>query len=137
MIKLLSKTYVTATIAVFSFFTPRFVLADGVTDGLSSIRGNFGVTRYGDGTAMGFLQTIINILLYFSVGIAVLFVVIGGYQYITSGGNQEQADKGKKTLINAVIGIVVITLAFVVINAVAATVRSPLGGSTGGGYINN
>ena len=59
---------------------------------------------------------IINILLYIAGTIAVVFVIIGGYLYVTSGGNEEQAEKGKKTLINAILGVVVIVLSYVVIN---------------------
>jgi hypothetical protein len=57
-------------------------------------------------------------------------VVIGGYQYITSAGNEEQSEKGKKTLVNAIIGIVVIVLSFTIINVVVNTVSGS--GSTFG-----
>jgi hypothetical protein len=52
----------------------------------------------------------------------VLFVIIGGYQYLTSGGNEEAAEKGKKTLVNAIIGVVLIVLAYVIINVIVNTV---------------
>ena len=47
-----------------------------------------------------------------------MFVIIGGYQYLTSAGNEESAEKGQKTITNAVIGLVVIILAWVIINVI-------------------
>jgi hypothetical protein len=76
------------------------------------------------------IRWVINFLLYIVMGIAVLFLIIGGFLYITSAGNQEQADKGKKTVINAVIGIVIVILSWVIVNAVAGAFSS--GGSSFG-----
>jgi len=64
------------------------------------------------------LAKIVNILLYFAGIIAVIFVIIGGYRYMTAGGNEETAGKGRKTMVNAIIGLVIIILSYVIINAV-------------------
>lgn len=71
---------------------------------------------------VGFITFIIRIMLYLSGMIAVVFVIIGGYQYITSGGNEESAEKGRKTLVNAIIGIVIIILSYVIVNVIASLV---------------
>ena len=63
----------------------------------------------------------------FAGAIAVVFIIIGGYQYIASGGNEETAEKGKKTLVNAIIGIVVIVLAYAIINVLVNLVGSNSG----------
>ncbi len=65
----------------------------------------------------------INLLLYLGGAIAVLFVIIGGYQYLTSGGNEEAAEKGRKTVTNAIIGILLMALAFTIINVVVGTLE--------------
>ena len=56
--------------------------------------------------------------------ITVLFLIIGGFWYVTSAGNDEQAEKGKKTLVNSVIGLVVITLAYTIVRIVSSTLHS-------------
>ncbi len=56
--------------------------------------------------------------------VAVVFIVIGGYQYMTSGGNEEAAEKGRKTLINSVIGLVVIIMSFVIVRVVTNLITS-------------
>lgn len=47
--------------------------------------------------------------------IALIFIVIGGIQYITAGGNQEQAGKAKNTLTWAVIGFILIIASYGII----------------------
>ncbi len=61
------------------------------------------------------LTSVIKDLLYFAGIIAVVFMIIGGYRYMTSAGSEEGAKKGRATLTNAVIGLVVIILAYVIV----------------------
>jgi hypothetical protein len=73
----------------------------------------------------GLIRTVINWMLGIAFGVAVLFLIIGGFWYITSAGNEETAEKGKGTAINAIIGIVIIILSYVIINVVSGLVGSP------------
>jgi hypothetical protein len=99
-----------------------------VSDGLRTggLQGLFG---YGGlNSSQSLTELIANvIMLLFAGAIAVVFVIIGGYQYLTSGGNEETAEKGKKTLINAIIGVVIIVMAYVIINVIVNLVSSPNG----------
>lgn len=72
-------------------------------------------------TLTGFILRVINIALALAGLIAVLFMVIGGFRYITAGGNTDSAELGKKTILNAVIGIIVIILSFVIVRVVSNT----------------
>lgn len=83
------------------------------------------------GDVNSLIRTVINWLLGIAFGIAVLFLVIGGFWYITSAGNEETAEKGKNTAINAIIGIVIIILSYVIVNVVANLVTNT--GVSGGG----
>lgn len=70
------------------------------------------------------LVSLINrVLLPFAATIAVIFIIIGGYQYIFSGASEELAAKGKKTLVNAIIGLVIIILSFTIISVISNTLR--------------
>lgn len=64
------------------------------------------------------IQFVINIVLSVVALIALLFLIIGGFWYITSGGNEETAEKGKNTVINAIIGLVIIALSYVIVRVV-------------------
>ena len=72
----------------------------------------------------GLIRTVINWLLGIAFGIAVLFLIIGGFWYITSAGNEETAEKGKNTAINAIIGIVIIILSYVIVNVISNLVTN-------------
>jgi hypothetical protein len=74
------------------------------------------------------LTQVINLLLSLAGGAAVLFIILGGFWYMTSAGNEETAEKGRKTLVNAVIGLVVIILAATIVRIVVNTIT---GGGTG------
>lgn len=62
-------------------------------------------------TLNGILVKVLNLGLGFAGVAAVLFILYGGYMYITAGGNAEQAEGGRKTLTNAIIGLIVVLLA--------------------------
>lgn len=72
-----------------------------------------------DTSISGFILKIINILLAIAGLVAVLFLIIGGFRYITAAGNEETAEKAKKIILNAIIGIVVIILAFVIVRVIS------------------
>lgn len=48
-----------------------------------------------------------------------LMLVIGGFRYLTSGGNSKGAETAKNTLTFAVIGLVVALSSFVILNLIA------------------
>ncbi len=71
--------------------------------------------------------SIINWLLIFSGVAAVAFIMIAGFRYIGSGGDPKQIDTAKKSLMFAIIGLVVILVSFFLLNFIA--------GVTGAGCI--
>lgn len=76
----------------------------------------------------GFISQIIQWLLSFALGLAVLFVVIGGFRYMISGGNEEAADTAKNTVVNALIGIVLIILSYSIVQVVVNLISQRGGG---------
>lgn len=72
-----------------------------------------------DSSVSDIILRIINIALAIAGLVAVLFLIIGGFRYITSGGNEETAEKAKKVILNAIIGIVVIILSFVIVRVIS------------------
>ncbi len=61
-------------------------------------------------------STIANILLGIAGVLAVFAVVYSGILYITAGPNTEIAEKARKNLGWAVIGIIIIALSFTIVN---------------------
>jgi type IV secretory pathway VirB2 component (pilin) len=64
------------------------------------------------------IARVINILLFFAGIVAVVFVIIGGFMYMTARGNDTQAGQGIKTLKHALVGLVIVILAYVLVRVV-------------------
>jgi len=117
-----------AILAVVLFLAPISAMALQIGNGCQSFNGLNCTTT----SLTGLITLVINWMLALAGLIAVLFLIIGGFWYITSAGNEETAEKGKNTAINAIIGIVIIILSYVIVNVVANFVGNPGNGSTGG-----
>ncbi|TSC92796.1 MAG: Uncharacterized protein CEN91_366 [Candidatus Berkelbacteria bacterium Licking1014_85] len=63
-----------------------------------------------------------EILKYVSA-LAVLFILYGAFQYMTSAGNEEKAKAAKNTLKWAIIGTVIVVLSFYIIALVLNTIE--------------
>ncbi len=134
---MLKKIFFFLKLSILGLLTgfPFLALAQGdVNRGLNSIRLLFPVGGLSGAQTLtgpsGLIYRVISLLLFIAGALAVFFVILGGYQYITAAGNEEQSEKGKTTLINAVIGVVVIIMSYVIINVVVNTVSGS--GSTFG-----
>ena len=55
--------------------------------------------------------------------VALLMFIIGGFSWMTAGGNQEKVKKGKDTLIWAVFGLVIIFSSYAILRAVFETLK--------------
>jgi len=62
-----------------------------------------------------------------AVAVAFIYLIVSGIQYITAGGDAEKATKARTGILNAIIGIVVIALAWVILSF-AAGLGKNLGG---------
>jgi hypothetical protein len=93
----------------------------GLEDLQSCARGQIptaGVTGNTRADIIALIAKIIEWALYLSGAVAVVFIIIGGYRYMTAGGNEETATKARKAVVNALIGLVIIILAYVIVNVV-------------------
>lgn len=68
------------------------------------------------------LLRITNILLYLIGTVALVVLIWGGLQYITSGGDEKKIEKAKNTLTYAIIGLIVAIVAYVVVKFILGEV---------------
>jgi hypothetical protein len=85
--------------------------------GGGGIFGNFKYCSTGD-----VLQKIISVSLTLIGAITVVGVIYGGILYITSGGNETTAKKGKQVAFYSIIGLVVVIMASIVITVISRVV---------------
>lgn len=73
----------------------------------------------GDVATIADLGGIIKNLFGYALGLAgiVLFILllVGGFQFITSGGDPKAADGAKKTITSAIIGLIVILVSYIIL----------------------
>ena len=79
---------------------------------IPSIPGTAGGTS---GDVRSSLVTVINFVLTFLALVAVIFVIIGGIRILASGGNEENVTTGRKTIVYAIIGLVIVFFARVIV----------------------
>ncbi len=91
-------------------------------------------TIAGSDSIFKIIAVVIRILLILAGALAVLFLIIGGFWYLTSAGNEEQATKGKKALMYSILGLVIIVLSYSIVSIVVRTLTSTpqeiIGGSS-------
>lgn len=126
---------------LFSFLTiyllsillsPQIIFAETakelVTGGLDTTAG---VASLSEGSTD--LPTMIGIVINYLFSIlGVIFLtttLIGGYFWMTAGGNEEKVEKGKKFIINGINGMIVVFLAyaltFVILSALGKAIADP------------
>jgi hypothetical protein len=66
------------------------------------------------GTVYGIIQIVLSV-----VGlIAVAYIIYGGFRYVTSAGDEKAVGEAKKTILNAIIGLIVVILSYVLVRVV-------------------
>lgn len=87
---------------------------------------------YGEATGLGTtdVRTTIAQIIRVALGllgiVAVGAIVVGGFMFMTSGGNEEKSGNGTKAMVSGIVGLIIILSAyaiasFVISNLVAAT----------------
>ena len=104
---------------------PNATYADSVCDHLDPSSPAYRANGCGGTSTTDFSNTIIGIVNGI-VGalslVAVIFIVIGGINYMTSQGDPAKTKKAKDTILYAVIGLIVAVLAFAIVNFVIAKI---------------
>lgn len=131
----------TAFMAVLAIVTPVFLLSGAPAGAITvnnafggdttrtNIEGNLGLGN-GKKGPQEIAASIINVALGFLGIIAVVLILIAGFQWMTAGGDQAKVDGAKKTLSAAVIGLVIILAAWGIANYVLSSLINATGTNT-------
>lgn len=94
------------------FVDPAFAQLIDVNDNPAEIR----AATEDEGSLRLMILKFVNFFLYFLGLIATVFVIYGGFLYITSQGDDSNVEKAKKILTFAAIGILIVLISFALIN---------------------
>ncbi|HOZ56210.1 MAG: hypothetical protein BWY51_00623 [Parcubacteria group bacterium ADurb.Bin316] len=116
--------FLVAAVLLFSFFSALTVW--GQTDLGLNEAGAIGLPSSDGRDIKTLLVDIVKYLLSFLGMVAVVIIMYAGWLWMTSGGNQYQLEKAKKTLINATIGLIIIVLSFMIVAWVSNWITSTI-----------
>ena len=71
------------------------------------------------------IGSVVGIMLYFAATILLVFIIWGGYMWMTAGGNEEKVKKGQKYIINSIIGYIVIAISYLIVQFVTGSLNPP------------
>jgi hypothetical protein len=80
-------------------------------------------------TVAGIILNVARLLTFIGGAVAVLAIVYGGILYVTDNGSGDSAKKGKQILINAVIGLIIVIVAYTIVGLVGSLVQGNIGGN--------
>lgn len=137
------KTLIVAAAVVCSILVPGQAFAASQTSNTSTVAGPnkhcdkmddaqkaaAGCDLTGNDNAVNNVVNIINVGISIGGVLAIFFIVVGGIQIATSQGDPSKFSKGKNTILYAVIGLIVMLVAY----AIVVFVSQSLGDTTSGG----
>ena len=96
--------------------------------GMQAADCSFEAPKSGSGSDVGMLilkaaMNIIQALLVVVAYMTVFFVIKGGFGYMTAAGSPDGMSNAKKTITNALIGMVIAVLAASIVNAIAGLIK--------------
>jgi hypothetical protein len=129
--------YIFLTIIFVCLLSPGFVLAQGVTQdtGSAAMRQLNVGAGFEEGDEIyvsdprGIAVNIIKILLSILGALFTLLVVYGGYLYLTSQGEESKVTKAQSTIKSAIIGLIIIMLAYSITVYVGRALVGAIGGT--------
>jgi len=126
----LIKTFFIAGLILLGFFTPASLDLESKTFLFNQSQAGGVVSCSGAGCKLNdFAITAVKIarwLLGVVGSLALLMFIYGGVMLLISGGNQQRVEQGRQILTNAVIGLVVVFLTYMIISFVVSALGAEI-----------
>ena len=100
-----------------------------VIPAFASAQASLGI-EYGTATGLGSrdlketITSVLNVLLGFLGIIAVIVILLGGFKWMTAGGNEDKVSEAKKLIGAGIVGLVIILAAYAIATYVINTISS-------------
>ena len=120
MKKLMNKKVFAIIMTVAILAIPMMSMASTADLGLTDAQ----ALGLGQADVKDIANSIISVILGFLGLIAVILILIGGFMWMTAGGNEEKVTTGRKYIINGVIGLLIILAAYAIASFVITNLQS-------------
>jgi len=95
---------------------------------IENVGGSLGLTSTDlKGVVLNVIRWVLGILTL----VAVSFIIYGGFLWLTAAGNEQRIEKAKRVILNAVVGLVIVLIAWAIVFFVARTILNTTGGNGG------
>lgn len=91
----------------------------------------------GAGALGGIMGRVINLFILMCALAALLYLLVGAFEWITSGGEKEKIAKAQSKITNAIIGLVIVIGALTLFGVVSGNILGIITLSPTGGWIFN
>jgi len=119
------KNYIAPALIITLLLAPAIAFGD-INFGNGELANFQTEAGYGSASFAEIVGRIIRIVLSLLGLVAVVLIIVGGFQWMTSGGNEEKVGSAKKLMGSALIGLVIVVFAY----ALASFIISRLTGVT-------
>jgi hypothetical protein len=94
---------------MIAFASPELAYADAKDDVCAGLPG--GCAANSDNKINSTLKSVVGILSAIVGIVAVIMLIVGGFRYVTSGGDSSKVASAKNAIIYAIVGIIVVAFA--------------------------
>lgn len=88
--------------------------------------GNLGLSNGNGQTPQGMAITIVRWFMTFLGIVATVVILLGGFKWMTAGGNEDKVGEAKKLLAAGIIGLIIVLAAFAIVTWVVSTSQGML-----------
>ena len=122
------KKWIIPGLIILGLALPLLASAQVETEGMQAGLGEFttGAGITGETSLPLIIGRIVKIIISLLGLVAAVIIIIGGFKWMTSAGNEEKITAAKKLMINGLIGLILVILAY----AIATFIITQLGGIT-------
>ncbi|MDD4996116.1 MAG: hypothetical protein PHW15_01380 [Patescibacteria group bacterium] len=113
-----------ALVAIVSALAPSALLAQtsNLDLGNNYVQNFREVAGYGEASITEVVGNIIKIVLSLLGLVAVVLVIIGGFQWMASAGNEDKIKSAKKLIGSALVGLIIVVLAYAIATFVISNI---------------
>jgi len=126
-LSVLASVFLVQLVPAVSAQTVTSQIQNGLCAGSNlQISANPPPTSCNNGTGLSQLNSIlrhfVNILSAIVGAVAVIMIIVGGFRYVTSGGNDTSITSAKNTILYAIIGLIIVALAQIMVHFVLVNI---------------
>lgn len=81
--------------------------------------GSTGLNKFIWTIALNIVEIILQLVAYITVG----FIIVGGYKYMISAGSSDGMVKARKTITNAIVGLLLSMLSVLIVNIISGAIK--------------